>query len=288
MKYKLEIKKILPVIKNALQEDIGESDITTENMLPPTIKTVARIVANESCIVCGLPVVKEVFKQLDKNCVWRAKVADGDKVNKGQTIAVIKGNARAILTAERVALNFLQHLSGIATATRKFVDIVKSKIDIYDTRKTHPGLRYLEKYAVVCGGGKNHRSKLDEMVLVKDNHLLVCKYNNLPLEEILIQMKNRMEYTADFEIECRNFSELKLAVKLKPEIIMLDNMNFKSLKKAVKFIRKYLPKTRIEVSGKIDHKMVKKLVKLDIDYVSVGSITHSAKDIDFSLEIIKH
>ncbi len=286
MKQKLEYKKILPIIKNALEEDIGESDITTENIIPPTIKVNAKIIARQHGIVCGLPVAKEVFKQLDKRCVWRAKVSDGDKIKPSTVVAKIYGSARAILAGERVALNFLQHLSGIATLTRQFVDATEGKFEIYDTRKTHPGLRILERYAVICGGGRNHRFQLDDMVLIKDNHLLVCKYKNLPVEEILLQMKNRLDYTTDIEMECKNLRELRLALKIKPDIIMLDNMDYDQLKTAVKIIRKTLPKCKIEVSGKIDLKKIKKLVNLDIDYVSVGTITHSAKDIDFSLEIV--
>lgn len=286
MKFKLDQKKVQTLIKNALIEDIGEGDITTENIIPPTIKVKAKIVSREKGIVCGLPVVKEVFKQLDKKCKWRAKISDGEKVKNGTVVALIEGSARAILTGERVALNFLQHLSGIATLTKKFVDLSKNKFDIYDTRKTHPGLRYLERYAVRCGGGKNHRFNLEDMVLVKDNHLLVCKHKNLPVEEILSQMKNRLDYTTNIEIECTNFKELKLALKMKPDVIMLDNMGYLQLKKSIKIIRENLPKTQIEISGKIDEKKIKKLLNLDIDYVSIGRITHSAKDIDFSLEIV--
>lgn len=287
MKFKLDHKKVVSIIKSALEEDIGEGDITTENIIPPTLKAEARIVAKETGIICGLPIAKEVFKMLDRNCVWRAKVSDGDKVKPGKEVARIYGSARSILTGERVALNFLQHLSGIATATYKLVKIAQGKFYICDTRKTHPGLRYLERYAVVCGGGKNHRFQLDDMILIKDNHIKVCEYNKLPIEEIFWCTKQRMDYTTDVEIECCNFRELKLALKIKPDIIMLDNMSYKQLKKAIKIIRKNLPKTKIEVSGKINERKLKKLRRLDIDYVSVGSITHSAKDIDFSLEIVR-
>lgn len=287
MKFKLEQKKVLSIIKNALIEDIGDGDITTENIIPPTIKVLARIVCREKGIVCGLSIAKEVFKQLDKKCKWRAKVSDGDRVKPNTVVAMIEGSARAILTGERVALNFLQHLSGISSFTKKFVDLSKGKFDIYDTRKTHPGLRYLERYAVLCGGGKNHRFNLEDMILIKDNHLLVCMHKKLPVEEILLQMKNRLDHTTNIEIECTNFKELKLALKMKPDIIMLDNMDYSQLKKAVKIIKEKLPKTKIEISGKIDEIKIKKLLSLDIDYVSIGRITHSAKDIDFSLEIIR-
>ena len=286
MKIKIDNKKILPIIKLALEEDIGEGDITTENIIPPTLKAEAKIIAKERGIICGLSIVKHVFKMLDKKCKWRAKVSDGDLVKPNKEVARIYGSARAILTAERVALNFLQHLSGIATATYRLVKIAKKKFDIYDTRKTHPGLRYLERYAVLCGGGKNHRFQLDDMVLIKDNHIKVCELKKLPVEEIFCRMRQRLDYTADVEIECCNFRELKIALKMKPDVIMLDNMNYKQLKKAIKIIREKLPKTKIEVSGKITEKKLKKLRRFDIDFVSVGSITHSARDIDFSLEIV--
>ncbi len=286
MRIKLNRRIVIPIIKLALQEDIGEGDITTENIIPPTLKAKAKIIAKEKGIICGLSIAKDVFKMLDKKSIWRAKVSDGDLVKPNKEVARIYGSARAILTAERVALNFLQHLSGIATATNKLVKIAKDKFYIYDTRKTHPGLRYLERYAVICGGGKNHRLQLDDMVLIKDNHIKICELNKLPTEEIFYRMRQRLDYTTDVEIECCNFKELKLALKMKPDVIMLDNMTYNQLKKAIKIIRKNLPKTKIEVSGKIDERKLNKLKRLNIDYVSVGSITHSAKDLDFSLEII--
>jgi nicotinate-nucleotide pyrophosphorylase (carboxylating) len=286
MKYKLDKEKIHSIVKLALEEDIGEGDITTENIIPPTLRIKARIIAEEKCIICGLPVAKEVFKMLDKRISWRTKVSDGDVVKPKKVVVEIFGSARAILTGERVALNFLQHLSGIATYTNKFVKLANGKFDIYDTRKTHPGLRYLEKYAVLCGGGKNHRLQLDDMVLVKDNHIKICELYNLPIEEILYRMRQRLDYTTDVEIECCNLREVKLALKIKPDIIMLDNMSFAQLKKAIKMIRKNLPKTKIEISGKLDEQKVKKLRRLNIDFVSLGRITHSARDISFSLEVV--
>jgi nicotinate-nucleotide pyrophosphorylase (carboxylating) len=286
MKYKLDKEKIHSIVKLALEEDIGEGDITTENIIPPTLRIKARIIAEEKCIICGLSVAKEVFKMLDKRISWKAKVSDGDVVKPKKVVVEIFGSARAILTGERVALNFLQHLSGIATYTNKFVKLANGKFDIYDTRKTHPGLRYLEKYAVLCGGGKNHRLQLDDMVLVKDNHIKICELYNLPIEEILYRMRQRLDYTTDVEIECCNLREVKLALKIKPDIIMLDNMSFAQLKKAIKMIRKNLPKTKIEISGKLDEQKVKKLRRLNIDFASLGRITHSARDISFSLEVV--
>jgi nicotinate-nucleotide pyrophosphorylase (carboxylating) len=286
MKYKLDKEKIHSIVKLALEEDIGEGDITTENIIPPTLRIKARIIAEEKCIICGLPVAKEVFKMLDRRISWRAKVSDGDVVKPKKVVVEIFGSARAILTGERVALNFLQHLSGIATYTNKFVKLANGKFDIYDTRKTHPGLRYFEKYAVLCGGGKNHRLQLDDMVLVKDNHIKICELYNLPIEEILYRMRQRLDYTTDVEIECCNLREVKLALKIKPDIIMLDNMSFAQLKKAIKMIRENLPKTKIEISGKLDEQKVKKLRRLNIDFASLGRITHSARDISFSLEVV--
>jgi nicotinate-nucleotide pyrophosphorylase (carboxylating) len=286
MKIKLDRKNFLLIVKQALEEDVGEGDITTENIIPPTLKIKARIIAEEKCIVCGLPIVKEVFKMLDRRIKWRAKVSDGDVVKPKKVVVEIFGSARAILTGERVALNFLQHLSGIATYTNKFVKLAKGKFEIYDTRKTHPGLRYLEKYAVLCGGGKNHRFQLDDMVLVKDNHIKICELYQLPIEEILYRMRQRLDYTTDVEIECCNLREVKLALKIKPDIIMLDNMSFTQLKKAIKMIRENLPKTKIEISGKLDEQKVKKLRRTNIDLVSLGRITHSARDISFSLEVV--
>jgi len=231
-----------------------------------------------------LGIAKEVFKTQDKNIKFKAQVLEGQKIKKGKIIARIFAKAQSILIAERVALNFLNLLSGIATKTRAYVDKVKPyKVKILDTRKTIPGLRELEKYAVRIGGGFNHRLRLDEMILIKDNHLKVTKgYQRL--------LKVTKGYLV--EIEVKNLREFKEAIKAKPDIIMLDNMNPKNIRQAVKIRNSQLPTpnsklpTKLEASGRINLKNVKNIAATGVDMISIGELTHSVNSADISLEIL--
>jgi nicotinate-nucleotide pyrophosphorylase (carboxylating) len=271
------------IIRRALREDIGKGDITTTAIIPKDKCAKAILKTLEDCVICGIDIAAKVFKIQDKKIRFKPFFLDGQKIKKGGIIACISGKARSILTAERVALNFLSLLSGISTKTRAYVDKVKPyKVKILDTRKTIPGLRELEKYAVRVGGGFNHRMRLDEMVLVKDNHLKVvggCK----GLEEI------KGSYT--FEIEVKNLKEFKQALKLEPDIIMLDNMSIKDMKKAVIMNRPTPPAARrhtlIEASGGIDLKNVKKIASIGVDMISIGELTDSIKSVDISLEFYR-
>lgn len=274
------------IIKRTLEEDIGRRDITTESIIPQNVFVKAVILAKEDCVICGLGEAALTFRLQDKNIRFKPLVREGDFIKKGKVIARICGRARSILTAERVALNFLSLLSGAATTTRKFVNAVKPyKAKIVDTRKTIPGLRLLEKYAVRIGGGFNHRLSLDEMVLVKDNHLKIIRgYKRLGgLENV------RRNYQV--ELEVRNLKEFKEALKLKPDIIMLDNMNIEDIKRAVR-LRNNLssdprhPMPKLEASGGIGLKNVKKIASTGVDTISVGALTHSVNSVDISLEII--
>lgn len=283
---KLNTSMLKNIVKMAINEDIADGDITTRNLIPPTQKITAVIIARDCCIISGLPVVKLVFKTLDRECSWRARFSDGDRVKKGQIVAKITGLARGILMGERTALNFLSHMSGIATLTRKFVDSMRNtRIKIYDTRKTLPGLRYIEKYAVTCGGGMNHRFNLSENVLVKDNHIRACLKLGLPLNHVIKILSTKVVRGTEIQFEAQNLREVMLALKCGVDSIMLDNISYKNMKKAIKMIRETDENINIEVSGGINLKNVKKIARLDIDRVSVGSITHSAPAIDFSLEI---
>jgi len=284
---KPDTKQVFNLAKLSLNEDIPSVDLTTTNLIPPTCRVSARIVAGERCVVAGLGLARYVFKYLDRNCVWRAKYSDGDIVRNGRTVATITGLARAILTAERTALNFLGHLSGIATLTRRFVERVKgSGVDIYDTRKTAPGLRVIEKYAVRCGRGHNHRMNLSEMVLIKDNHIKICRNEKLPLGQLISFMRGKIPRGTRIEIEVQNLRQLDFALKNPPDIIMLDNMDFKTLQKAVGVIRKSGHDIEIEVSGRVNLKNIERIARLKVDRISTGEITHSAPAMDFSLEII--
>ncbi len=274
------------IVKTALKEDIGKRDITTELAIPKDKLTRAILLTKEDCVVCGLDIAKRVFKEKDKKIQFKPKFLDGQQVKKGKVLAKIEGRARSILTAERVALNFLSLLSGIATKTREYIEAIKPhKIKIMDTRKTIPGLRELQKYAVRVGGGHNHRLKLDEMVLIKDNHLKVIKdYTGLPA--VLRGIKGYR-----VELEVKNLKEFKEALKIKPDIIMLDNMSIKDIKMAVMIKRESrqsakADKTLIEASGGINLKNVRKIAACGVDIISVGDLTHSVKSVNISLEVL--
>jgi nicotinate-nucleotide pyrophosphorylase (carboxylating) len=267
---------IKDIIINALKEDIGTGDITTQTVILKDKIVKAVLLAKENCVVCSIGVAALVFRTQDKNIRFKTCVKDGEFVKKGKIIARLTGKAGSILSAERVALNFLCHLSGIASMTRKFVEAVKPyKAKIMDTRKTTPGLRILEKYAVRMGGGFNHRFSLDEMFLIKDNHLKVvggiAKLRGIGGEYKL-------------EIEVKNLPEFKKAIKLKPDVIMLDNMSIKDIRKAVQIRNYRLPK--LEVSGGITLKNAKKIASCGPDMISIGALTHSVRSIDISLEIL--
>lgn len=271
------------IIRNALREDIGRFDITTDLFIPENKKVKAVILCRESnVIVCGLPIAKRVFKLLDKNISFKPAVEDGTRIRRCKIVAELQGGAKDILTAERTALNFLSILSGIATFTYRFKEKIKpSKVKIMDTRKTSPGLRILEKYAVRVGGGYNHRFRLDEMILIKDNHLKVLGGIE-KLADIFKNVRKRVPHLK-IEIETKNIKEFIIASSLNPDIIMLDNMNLDDIKRIVSLNRKNI---KLEVSGNINLRNIKEIAKTGIDMISIGAITHSAKAIDFSLEII--
>jgi len=277
-KHIIEIKDI---IRNALSEDIGLGDITSESIIPENETAKAVFLAKETCIVCGIQVAALVFKITDPDINFKTQVKDSDTVKKGKVIASVSGRARSILAGERVALNFLSHLSGISTKTHAFAAMVKPyKTKILDTRKTSPGLRLLEKYAVRMGGGYNHRFGLDEMLLIKDNHIRIAG----GLDKIKALPANYKT-----EIEVKNLKEFESALRLKPDIIMLDNMHYKDMKQAVKLRNNLSPQKgnplpKLEASGGISLKNVKKIASTGIDMISIGSLTHSVEAIDISLE----
>ena len=276
MNYVKELE-ITDIIKIALKEDIGVNDITTNTFIGPKKIAEGIFMAKEDLIVCGLGVVSQVFKAQDKTIGFSPVAKDGDCVKKGNTIAKVKGNARNILTAERVALNFLSLLSGISTKTRKYVDACRPyKTKIIDTRKTIPGLRLLQKYAVRIGGGYNHRLTLDEMILIKDNHLQVIGGINK-----LLKLTNKYK----IEIEVKNLKEFRHALTLKPDIIMLDNMPVKEMKKAVEMNKSVINPVMLEASGGITLNNVKSIASCGIDMISIGGLTHSIDAVDISLEI---
>jgi len=284
---KLDTNEIKTLVRDAIEEDVGSGDITSRNLIPPTEEATARIIARSNGIVSGLAVARQVFKTLDRKCIWRAKLSDGDSVRKGRSIAIVKGLARAILAGERTALNFLQHMSGIATLTHRFVRKARyTETRIYDTRKTLPGLRVIEKYADKCGGGYSFRKGLFDMVLIKNNHLKICKQLGLPLDHVVRNLRIKVPRGIDIEIEARTIREVELGIRADMDIIMLDNMDYNTIKKAISIIRKSGKPIEVEVSGGINLKNVEKIAKFKIDRISVGALTHSAPVLDVALEII--
>ncbi|MCX5700200.1 MAG: carboxylating nicotinate-nucleotide diphosphorylase [Candidatus Omnitrophica bacterium] len=280
---KLDPDKLDHIIRHALLEDIGRGDITTLLTIPKDKKIKATIVVKKNCILCGLGVAEKVFKTVDKNINFITRVEEGQKVKAPKVIISIYGLASSILSAERVALNLLSMLSGIATKTREYVDHIEPyKTKITDTRKTLPGLRELQKYAVRVGGGHNHRMGLDEMILIKDNHIKVTEgYEKLP----------SVPKGFKIEIEVQNLEEFKHALYFKPDVIMLDNMDLENIKKAVKirdnteFKSHHLP-TMLEASGGVDFDSVRKIAASGVDIISVGELTHSIETIDMSLDVL--
>lgn len=265
------------ILKNALAEDIGNGDITTNSAIPPDKAIRGKYIAKESGIICGINIVKRVFALLDPDVTVQIDCDDGVYAEKGTTIAEISGNARSILIGERVSLNFLQHLSGIATYTKACVDrIAGTKAIIVDTRKTMPGLRVLEKYAVKTGGGRNHRHNLSDGILIKDNHILSAGGIRAAVDAV----RNNAPHTIKIEVEVENMAMIEEALDCHVDIIMLDNMSVEEMKNAVDFIG---GRALVEASGNMGEKDLMDVARTGVDIISIGALTHSAKAFDISL-----
>ena len=279
MSCKLKIKNLHKLIKEALREDIHQGDITTRAVIPAHKIIKAEIIAKEKGIIGGLPVAKEVFRLLDRKIKFKGLIKEGEKVKKGARIAVITGNARGILAGERVALNFMQRISGIATGTNKCVEkVAPFKTAVLDTRKTPPGLRSLDKYAVRLGHGKNHRFGLYDMVLIKDNHIALS-----PGIKEAVRSARKKYPRKKIEVEVKNFKELRDALSAKVDIVMLDNMRLKQIAQALKIIK---GRCKVEVSGNVSFAILPKLARLGVDYISLGRLTHSPRALDLSLRVV--
>lgn len=285
---------IKALIKSALREDIGKGDITTRLLFSRVKKLKAVIIADQEGIVCGLNIARMVFKIQQNKIKFVPLVKDGERIKRGQRLAQIYGSASNILSGERVALNFLGLLSGIATRTAQFVEKTGNcKVKIMDTRKTLPGLRDLEKYAVRMGGGYNHRFGLDEMVLIKDNHLsaLCAMRFALCVKQIIEIIKKKKPKNIKLEIEVKNLKEFKGALTAKPDIIMLDNMSVNQIKRAIKMRDDLKPKTKnlkpkIEASGNINLENIRAYAQTGVDFISLGTLTKDVRSLNLSLEII--
>ena len=267
----------------ALREDIGEGDVTTQLVVPEEARAKARVLSREKAVIAGTSPAVEVFRRVDPELKISTTLTDGAAVLGGETILEISGSARSILTAERVALNFLQRLSGIATLTRAFVEAIgKNPAKIMDTRKTTPGLRALEKAAVVAGGGLNHRFGLFDMILIKDNHL-VAQPNPAQLAAAIRKVKSRNPLIK-VEVEADNLEQVRALVQIEElDLILLDNMETTEMREAIALGRKR--KVKFEASGGVNLRTVRRIAATGVDFISVGALTHSAPAIDLSLEL---
>ncbi|MDA8721913.1 carboxylating nicotinate-nucleotide diphosphorylase [Candidatus Pelagibacter sp.] len=275
-KIKLSKDFIRNTVKRALNEDLYPSGDITSSLVKNNNNIKVKLLSNENAIVGGLLFAKQAFNLVDNKIKFKIKKKDGSNVKKGSLIATIEGNARNILIAERVALNFLSHISGIATKTNRFVKLAGKKCKICCTRKTIPNIRVIQKYAVKLGGGTNHRFNLSDEFLIKDNHIASSNIKNL----VALAIKNKKGRKITVEVD--NLKQLNEIMGLKFNTVLFDNMSVKNLKKGVKIAKKYYI---TEASGNINLKTVKEVSKTGIDRISVGSITHSANAIDFKLEI---
>ncbi|MBI4371267.1 MAG: carboxylating nicotinate-nucleotide diphosphorylase [Elusimicrobia bacterium] len=268
------------MLRAALKEDLGrEGDLTTRFFVPSNARLRGKIAAREPGVVCGLEVAAAAFKACEPRARVRALVRDGARVKAGQAVMTIEGG-RGILTAERTALNFLQRMSGVATLTRRFADAARgTRAKILDTRKTLPGWRALDKYAVACGGGVNHRLGLYDAVMVKDNH-----YGGKSLAKDVALLR-REQPGIPLIIECDSSAQVKAAISLKPDVILLDNMGAALLRREIKRIRTAGKKILIEISGGINLNNIRGLARLGPDRISVGAITHSAPALDLGLDL---
>ena len=268
------------LIISALKEDIGTGDITTNTTIPKDAKVLGRFTAKESGIICGLEICERVFKISDESIEFKAIKKDGDEVLSGEIIAEVSGSARSVLTAERTAINLLQRLSGIATQTSKAVaQISGTKAKIADTRKTTPGLRALEKYAVKTGGGTNHRFNLADGILIKDNHITAAG----GILNAVERARANAPHTLKIEVECETIKNVEDAITAKADIIMLDNMSNEDMKKAVDFIN---GRAITEASGNMGDKDLLAAAKTGVDIISIGALTHSVRSMDISLKFV--
>ncbi|MGI6050786.1 MAG: carboxylating nicotinate-nucleotide diphosphorylase [Acetivibrionales bacterium] len=273
----IDLTIIDEIILRSLKEDMPMGDITTDSTVPENEVIAARLIAKEDCVIAGTEIFARVFALLDPNVYVERLVNDGDKVLKGTIIMHVSGNSRALLKAERTALNLLQRMSGIATTTRRIVDLLENtSTKIVDTRKTVPGLRYLDKMAVRIGGGTNHRFSLSDGVLIKDNHIKASG----GITQAVKRARAMIPHTIKIEVETESLDQVKEALEAGAEIIMLDNMTLEKMKEAVDYIE---GRALTEASGNITDETVEAVAKTGVDLISIGALTHSVKAADISL-----
>jgi nicotinate-nucleotide pyrophosphorylase (carboxylating) len=279
----LDSGEILADIGEFLREDIGRGDVTTRSTVPRDVRGFGKFLAKEDLVVCGLEVAEAVFAHLDpENPEIENTFNDGDEVKTGTVFATLKGYADVLLTGERVALNLLQRMCGVATLTRQYVKAIEgTNAQIIDTRKTTPGLRMLEKYAVTVGGGKNHRLGLDDGVLIKDNHIALAG----GITEAVTMAKKKVGHLHKIEVEISNWAQLREAIESGADIVLLDNQTPEEAQKLVELSRQLNPNVLLEASGGMDLDRVRSFAEAGVDLISVGKLTHSAKAVDISFKI---
>ncbi|MFN3285874.1 MAG: carboxylating nicotinate-nucleotide diphosphorylase [bacterium] len=271
------------VVAAALREDLPWGDLTTESLFPEALPARAEVIAKKPGVIAGIPVLEAVFRQLSPEVRVRPEVTDGAEVEKGQVVAVVEGDGRALLAGERVALNLLSHLSGVATLTRRYVQAVAGlPCRIVDTRKTTPGLRVLEKYAVRVGGGANHRFGLSDGVLVKDNHVALLKRQGVSLKQAVQGLRARVPHGIRIQVEVTDLDQVHEAVEAGADALLFDNMDLQTLRRAVARCR---GRVLTEASGGITLETVRAVAQTGVDLISVGALTHSAPALDLSLEV---
>lgn len=279
----LDIHQIGQLIELALQEDLSHGDITTDSLIPDSERGTAYILAKTEGIIAGIEIAREVFLRVDPELHIELLIKDGGKVKPGDIVARLQGRVSSMLKAERLALNFLQHLSGIATETARYIQAVSGlPVSITDTRKTTPGLRLLEKYAVRLGGGRNHRMHLGDGVLIKDNHLTVLRRSGKNIKEIIAQTRHKVPPGTQVEIEVKTPEEAREAAEAGADIIMLDNMSLEDMRHSVQLIKK---RALVEASGGVTLERIRAIAETGVDMISVGALTHSARALDISLEL---
>ena len=273
--YNTQIDKIIEL---ALEEDIGSGDITTLSTIPENTTAHGRFIAKQDTVICGIDVAEKVFRKIDSSVVFNAYFKDGDTVKVGDVIAEVDGNARSMLTAERCALNIMQRLSGVAQRTSECVAMVKgTKAKITDTRKTTPGMRALEKYAVRIGGGTNHRYNLADGVLIKDNHIAAAG----SITAAVTNARKIIPHTLKIEVEVETFEQLREAIDAGADIIMLDNMSNEDMAESVRICA---GRALLEASGNMDRRDLYEVAKTGVDIISIGALTHTIKAADISLK----
>jgi len=274
-------KSVETVLKLAIKEDRVKEDATTRLVINSS-KVSVGIFFKEDGILCGNKILNHIIKKIDENIKIKWGYKEGDRVKKGSLVAIVQGPGNRIIAYERILLNFIQKLSGVATLTKSFVDtLANKKIQILDTRKTTPGWRHLEKYAVFVGGGKNHRMNLAESILIKDNHIKFCEGIEVVLDKI-----EKSKTNLRIEVEVSSLNELEKIVKFNINQIMLDNFKIREVSKAIRMIRS-TSKAKIELSGNIKQKDLKSLSSYDIDFISIGKLTHSAPFLDISMNVLR-